>query len=523
MCIERDADMKKRLYLVLMVLMCAAAAGLFWFTTPWGLGMTNDSSAYIGGARSLLAGRGYVRIGGDGLPRAITHFPPFYSIVLAGISKVMGADPLAAAKAVNLCCAVLNQALFMTGLLILTGSRTGAAIGGLTFLCAGPVLQANIYGLSEALYLAIFLPVFILSVKASRERRILLWLFIGLLSGVLTLTRYAGLAAVGACAVFILCTLPGTKERIHGLLLYALGFILPTAFWLITEDRSGESAVNRVISLHLPAADKVEEGIRNLAGFFLPEFGGFVDKLICFWGIIIAAGLIGLIAAVVYFGLRSFFRPSAELAGSFLFAPAIHAAAYIVMVILTVCFIDGSTLFDNRILLPFYVCAMLLIDAFLIRFLNAGRFRILAALVMLGFAALLFEDEWDLIREFHRNGQGFAGEEWRESETRLAALELPSGRHFFSNRQTALYLLNDQPSYILPPMFDSASYSERESFEADKAWMDEEVLSGQAYVVVFNYREMMEDEGDRQWLDLVLEGLPVMNEYRDGVIFGLQE
>ena len=515
--------MKKNLYLIIMVLMCAAAAALFLYTTPWGPGMTNDSSAYIGGARSLLAGRGYVRIGGDGLPRPITHFPPFYSIVLAGVSKVIGTDPLQTAKTVNLCCAVLNQMLFMTALLVLTGSRTGAVIGGLPFLCTGPVLQAHIYGLSEALYLTIFLPVFILSVKASRGYRALIWLLIGLLSGALTLTRYAGLAAAGGCAVYILCTLPNVKERIRSLLLYAAGFCPPMAVWLITEGRSGESAVNRVISLHLPAADKVEEGIRNIAGFFLPEFGGFVDKLIRFWGIIIAAGLIVLTAAVVYFGLRSFFRPSAELAGSSLFAPALHAAAYIVMVILTVCFVDGSTLFDNRILLPFYVCVTLLIDAFLTRFLDAGRLRVWALLVMFGFAALLFEDELDLIREFHRNGQGFAGEEWRESETRLAAKELPAGRHLFSNRQTALYLLNDQPSYILPPMFDSASYSERESFEADKAWMAGEVLSGQAYVVVFNYREMMEDEGDRQWLDLVLEGLPVLKEYRDGAIFGRQQ
>ena len=70
-------------------------------------------------------------------------------------------------------------------------------------------------------------------------------------------------------------------------------------------------------------------------------------------------------------------------------------------------------------------------------------------------------------------------------------------------------------------MFDAASFTERDSFEADKAWMDSEVLSGNAYVIVFNYQEMMADEGDREWLDLVLEGLPVLNEYRDGMIFGL--
>ena len=142
--------MNKRLYYVMMILLCATAALLFLYTTPYGVGLTNDSSAYFGGARSLLAGRGYVRIGGDGLPRAITHFPPFYSIVLAAVSRVTGADVKVTAKWVNLCCAVLNQGLFMTALLILTGSCLTAFLGGIAFLCAGPVLQANVYGLSEA-------------------------------------------------------------------------------------------------------------------------------------------------------------------------------------------------------------------------------------------------------------------------------------------------------------------------------------------------------------------------------------
>ncbi len=513
--------MKKIIYLALLVLMCAAAAGLYLYSTPYGVGLTNDSSAYIGGARSLLAGKGYVRIGGDGLPRAITHFPPFYSIVLAGVSKIIGKDPLDTAETVNLCCSVLNQMLFMTALLVLTGSRMGAVLGGITFLCAGPVLQAHVYGLSEALYLTLFLSAFILSVKAAREKRIGLWLIIGLLSGLLALTRYAGLAVVGAMAVYILCVLPSVKERIQGIMLYLAGFAVPEAVWLIMENRDGGSAVNRAISLHLPSWDKVEEGIRNFAGFFLPEFSGIVDGFIRPWGVVTVILLTGLLAAVVFFGLRSFFRPSEKAAFSSLFAPALHAETYIVMVILTVCFIDGSTLFDNRILLPFYVCAMLLIDAFLIRFLNRPRLGLCAVLGMLVFAALLFEDELDLIREFHRNGQGFAGEEWRESETRLAALGIPADKHLFCNRQTALYLLNDQSAYILPPMFDSASYSERETFEQDRQWMMDEVLNGEACVVVFNYQEMMENEGDREWLETVLEGLPEPKEYRDGVIISI--
>ena len=513
--------MKKIAFLIAVIILCAGVAALFLYTTPDGVGLTNDSSAYIGGARSLMARKGYVRIGGDGLPRPITHFPPFYSIVLAVVSRIVKLDPLETAKWVNLVCSVLNQALFMIALLVLTGSHLAAVLGGITFLCAGPVLQAHVYGLSEALYLVLFLTMLILSVRAVRKRSVWIWLLIGLLAGALSLTRYAGLAAVGAVAVYLLCALPSWNLRIECLLLYLAAFNIPFGYWMSKSSAEGESAVNRLISLHLPSASKVEEGIRNFAGFFLPEFGGIVDKHLKLWGYAISAGLVLLLAGVVIYGLRGFFKPSDRLSKSAVFPPALHGAVYMVMLILTVCYIDGSTLFDNRILLPFYVCAMLMIDAFCARFLSQKGWGIAAAAVMLGFAALLLEDEIDLIREFHKNGQGMAGVEWRESETRLAAKELPADHLLFSNRQTALSLLNNQPSYILPPMFDAASFTERETFDAEKAWIDDEVLSGHAFVVLFNYQEMMEDENDREWLELVLAGLPVLSEYKDGAIFGL--
>ncbi len=514
--------MRKIFYPVVIVILCGLAAVLFIYSTPFGVGLTNDSSAYIGGARSLLAGRGYVRIGGDGLPRAITHFPPFYSIVLAGVSRLIRQDPLVTARWVNLVCAVLNQALFMAVLLELTGSHTGTVFGGMAFLCAGPVLQANIYGLSEALYLTLFLTGLLLSLKASRNRQTGLWLLTGLLTAALVLTRYAGFAAAGAFAVYILCVIPDWKDRITSLMLFLSGLAVPFAFWLVKGSSESGSALNRAFSLHLPAMDKIEEGIRNFAGFFLPEFGGIVDKFIPFWGIVTAVLLTALLCAVIFFGLHSFFRPSENLSRAGWFVPALHGAAYMVMLILTVCFIDGSTLFDNRILLPFYVCAMLLIGVLCIRIGIAKWTRIAGLAVLALFAALLFEDELDLIKEFHRNGQGLAGAEWRDSETRIAAKALPEGKLLFSNRQTAMALLNDQPSFILPPMFDSASFSERESFEQDRQWMDEEVLSGNAYVVVFNYRDMLENEEDREWLESVLEGMPLFEEFRDGVIFGLK-
>lgn len=81
--------------------------------------------------------------------------------------------------------------------------------------------------------------------------------------------------------------------------------------------------------------------------------------------------------------------------------------------------------------------------------------------------------------------------------------------------------MNNQPSYILPPMFNAANQEERNSFESEKEWMQEEVLKGDAYVIIFNYQEMMDNREDSEWLGLLLDGLPVYKKFTDGAIFGI--
>ena len=57
------------------------AAGGVWimqYSTPIGLGLTNDSSAYLAGARNLRAGAGYGYTSGGGEVKPLTHFPHGY-------------------------------------------------------------------------------------------------------------------------------------------------------------------------------------------------------------------------------------------------------------------------------------------------------------------------------------------------------------------------------------------------------------------------------------------------------------
>ena len=67
--------------------------------TPEGLGLSDDSIAYIAGARSLLAGDGY-REAWLATNGYVTHFPPGFPSALTVLGW-FGLDPLRGARFLN--------------------------------------------------------------------------------------------------------------------------------------------------------------------------------------------------------------------------------------------------------------------------------------------------------------------------------------------------------------------------------------------------------------------------------------
>ena len=509
------------LFVISVFLLCLISVCLYVYATPDGVGLTNDSAAYLGGARSLLSGFGYARIGGDGLPRLITHFPPMYSLIIAAAAFLGKTDVFKAAWGINLFCYAANLALFILLLKQMTHNHLAALLAGICYLCCGPILQAHVYGLSEALFLTFFLSTLLILLSKKSGFRSAHWIFIGFWIGILTLVRYIGIATLLTALISVICGIPAMKKKIQASISILIGFFLPISLWLIRNGIAGENAVNRSFSWHWPAADKIEEGLRNLAGFFLPEFGGIVEKFLPFWGILLSVLLVGLLIWTFQSCIR--FITAKKGADPAIVMISLQALVYFFSVIFVVICIDGSTLFDNRIFLPLYVCLSALIIYSASRlFTKKLPLKITGIFIILFFSALQVEDESDLWKIYHQDGQGFASQSWQESETRNAASALPQKAEIFCNRQTFLWLMNDQPSYILPPMFNAANQEERESFEAEKEWMQQDILDHKAYAVIFNYQEMMDDTGDREWLELLLQDLPIYGEYSDGIIFGIR-
>src|SRR5690349_15031267 len=143
-----------------VALILVALSGMFLIiqATPNGLGLSDDSIAYIAGARSMAAGEGY-REAWLASDQPVTHFPPVFSSVLAFFG-MLGMDPLRAARWVNALLFGLNAALLgILGWRMTTSLTAGVVLAAL-FVTSGELFSVHAVAMSEPLFIFLSLLAF---------------------------------------------------------------------------------------------------------------------------------------------------------------------------------------------------------------------------------------------------------------------------------------------------------------------------------------------------------------------------
>src|SRR5687768_15437135 len=119
--------------------------------TPEGLGLSDDSIAYIAGARSMVAGNGYREawLASNG---PVTLFPPAFSSVLAFFG-LFGIDPLRGARWVNAFLFGANAGLLgILGWRMTSSLTAGLVLAGL-FVTSSEMFQVHAVTMSEPLFI----------------------------------------------------------------------------------------------------------------------------------------------------------------------------------------------------------------------------------------------------------------------------------------------------------------------------------------------------------------------------------
>src|SRR5512142_1907965 len=232
---------------VALLLIAVIGVVLVLQAPPEGAGLSDDSIAYIAGARSMVAGDGYREawLASNG---PVTHFPPAFPSVLAFFGA-LGIDPLRASRWVNALLFGLNA--WLLGILgwRMTRSLGAGLVLAALFAFSGEMFQVHAVTMSEPLFIFLSLLSFWMFDIYFEHDHHWWWLVAcGIFSAWAYLTRYAGLALVATflVALFILHT--DWRKRLFSAGIF-LASVIPWALgWAIRSRVEAGNATNRAFA-----------------------------------------------------------------------------------------------------------------------------------------------------------------------------------------------------------------------------------------------------------------------------------
>ncbi|MGE5641868.1 MAG: ArnT family glycosyltransferase, partial [Byssovorax cruenta] len=225
---------QKRLALYLLLLAMAGMSLVLLVTHKFGPGMSTDGARYLSTAESLIEGRGFY----DYLNLPLTQFPPLYSILIAGVSLLIGMDVFPAAQILNI--VTLGLVIWLAGYFfyrLFPNEILFAYIGSTVFATSLSLIIMASNVLSDLLFLAFTLAFLILAtqvLETGTRRNILL---MGIVAAICPFQRYAGLALIFTGALLILFLY--MKNPLRGVLLAGLFGVftgLPIFLWVFFHN-----------------------------------------------------------------------------------------------------------------------------------------------------------------------------------------------------------------------------------------------------------------------------------------------
>jgi len=472
---------------ILLGVLAAIGIVLVLRATPEGLGLSDDSIAYIAGGRSMLAGQGY-REAWLASDQPVTHFPPAFSSVLAFLG-LFGLDPLRGARFLNASLFALN--IFVLGIL---GWRTtkslpaGLVLGGLLLL-NDSLLRVHAVAMTEPLFIFLSLLAFwAFDLYMERDEHWLWLLACGVLSGWAYLTRYAGLALVATFLVAVAVLHRTWRRRFSSAGVYLAGFLPWAIGWAVRNGIVGGSATNRIFVWHPITSGNFETALYNISTFLIPV-EPWRRELFKAPGIFLALTVLILGGLSVWTVLKARRQLVVEpgkpqpIRDGIEFTNALYVFSYLAAILASMSFFDASTKFKVRILAPVYVSLLILLVLFG-RWLWGRRREAAIFLAVLIFGMSIY-GQVNAMGELSRGGQGYASFQWYDSKAMAFLNKLPSSVQIYTNEPGAVYLYTGRGAYVLPDYYDPVTAEPRPGFEQGITGMQENVKAGRAVLALF--------------------------------------
>lgn len=450
------------------------AMGLVLYANAAGVGMNEDSVSYILAARNLLAGRGLETFSNygpiDTLIEPMVHWPPFFSITLAGLG-LAGIDPVDGARWLNAVLFGVNTVLAGWIVWRLSGQRLAATLGAVLMLASPQVVRLHAMAFSGPLFLMLLMTALLVLrryLTGDRRRWLILAAF---LAGLAYLTRYVGgaLIALGGLAVLFYNRRPVRTRLAHAVLFGAVSLV-PGGLWALHNLIRAGTASGRPLAYHPVGVGDFRELIATVVRWFVPYATASQH------GIWLASILLVIALALAWLFIRKRGALLKHVAGRLPLATLLggFAVLYMLLTLASKSFFDAYTPFDWRILMPVYVMVLLLGVGLAGWWLRRAE-RLGAAVWLRGMAVLLIAllagsyliRSLDWVGRNHRTGQdlGVAGPASRQAEFVARIAALPDDVPLASNHREMIYAATGRLAYRLPRHTDPIRRTANSAYE----------------------------------------------------------
>jgi len=510
-------NIKNNFFVILLACLGLGGFLVTWISTPWGVRAGYDSLFYLTAAQNVLKGLGLSRLMAEGTVIPLTHFPPLYSLVVAGFSFLVNGDILLSTRWTAVLIFGINIVLFGYLCYRYSQSKLAGILGAVFCLFSPILLNVNISAFSEGLYIALLLPAFFF---INESLTYLKWryLFIAaVFSALCCLTRYVGITVIltGLLAILFLSRL-SLKKKIGAASLFSFVSSLPIAFWYFRNWILTGSMTNRVFAVHLPGKVDLYEALNTVTNWIFPETLSFLVRL---GGWVVVFVFVGLVAFKWGRPLMKSGRLLEEPSLRLVLLLILHEGLYLFSLLVSRSFFDSSTQWEQRILSPLYIISALLTLIVLWNGLHLERYNwrkiILVALLLLLFISYL-PISIDFLSKSYTEGFGFTGLAWQNSPTMQILKHFPPDSLFYSNNATAIYFVLGKPANGIPERYDSVKAQARSDYKENLTRMRQQLQQSKSALVIFNpYRNVPEYPS----LDELTDGLEVYEKTKDGTVY----
>ena len=272
---------------LLLALPAVVGAVALLIVTRKGVYASPDSAFYVGTARNLLDGHGLTAPPGS---PPLSHFPPLFPLVLAGIGWVTGLDPLDVAGVLN--PLLLGVTAFLVAVVVRrrSGSVALGVAASAAVVVAVDLLVYFASALTEPLFVVLVLAAMVSLAAAVDRGGRWWWVAAVAFTAGACLTRYVGVALVVAEVGVLLAV--GGRQAWRRAAAVGGAALVPLVVWLAAAG-SG----NRPVVVHFFDADYWVSGARSLSRWVLPPYVSWPVRGLATAAVVVALAAVAVVVA----------------------------------------------------------------------------------------------------------------------------------------------------------------------------------------------------------------------------------